>query len=111
MDFAGAYGQSEVTKLTRTFIYEENRILLKDVFQPNYKSFTERFITTFQPVVHQDHVEINGVELCFDAEKVKISIQEVVHALHGYFEGTEIVYCIDFELNPGLEEITFTMKL
>ena len=111
MDFAGAYGQNEVTKLTRTFIYEENRILLKDVFQPNYKSFTERFITTFQPVVRQDHVEINGVELCFDAEKVKISIQEVVHALHGYFEGTEIVYCIDFELNPGLEEITFTMKL
>ena len=111
MDFAGAYGQREVTKLTRTFIYEENRILLKDVFQPNYKSFTERFITTFQPVVHQDCVEINGVELCFDAEKVKISIQEVVHALHGYFEGTEIVYCIDFELNPGLEEITFTMKL
>ena len=111
VEFPGAYGQPDFQKLTRTFEYEEDRIVLTDAFLPDYRSLTERFVTTFKPVIFDDHVKVNGVNLYFEPEKVQVSVKEEVHALHGYFDGTEIVYCIDFELKPGLDKIEFAFKM
>ena len=111
VEFPGAYGQPDFQKLTRTFEYEEDRIVLTDAFPPDYRSLTERFVTTFKPVIFDDHVKVNGVNLYFEPEKVQVSVKEEVHALHGYFDGTEIVYCIDFELKPGLDKIEFAFKM
>lgn len=111
VEFSGAYGQPDFQKLTRTFEYEEDRIVLTDAFPPDYRSLTERFVTTFKPVIFDDHVKVNGVNLYFEPEKVQVSVKEEVHALHGYFDGTEIVYCIDFELKPGLDKIEFAFKM
>ncbi len=111
VEFPGAYGQPDFQKLTRTFEYEEDRIVLTDAFSPDYRSLTERFVTTFKPVIFDDHVKVNGVNLYFEPEKVQVSVKEEVHALHGYFDGTEIVYCIDFELKPGLDKIEFAFKM
>ena len=85
--------------------------MLTDAFLPDYRSLTERFVTTFKPVIFDDHVKVNGVNLYFEPEKVQVSVKEEVHALHGYFDGTEIVYCIDFELKPGLDKIEFAFKM
>lgn len=109
MEIDGAYGQPGFTKLTRTFVYEEDRVVLTDTVASDYESLTERFVTTFKPKVLKDWIMVGNVALLFESEKVTVKTSEVVHERHGYFDGTELVYCIDFELKPGLEEIRFVM--
>jgi hypothetical protein len=63
------------------------------------------------PEVHENHVLVNGVRLVYDPKNAMLVISQEQHYLHDATKPPITVYCIDFELNPGLEEITFTMKL
>ena len=113
VEMAGAYVQPGFEKLTRTFTYEDNKVVLTDAFAPDYESITERFVTLFKPELFADHVEVNGVKLSFDPELVAVSVQEKVHDRH-VLTGTDWgipCYCIDFELKPGLEQICFIVEV
>ena len=111
MEMADAYGQPDFRKLTRTLTYNAGKVVLEDAFDPDYQSLKERFVTAFPPEIQDACVLVGGVKLGFDPEAVTCSVCEEVHALHGYRGETEKIYCIDFELQPGLKRVKFTMEI
>ena len=107
LEISGAYDLPEVKRLNRTFVYEEDRVTLTDSFAPDYESLTERFVCLLKPKqIAADRIGIGDVVLSFDPECAKVHIVPVEHDETG---GIRIVYCIDFELIPGLESVTFEM--
>ena len=84
---------------------------LTDSFAPDYASLCERFVTTFVPEVHEKHVFVNGVRLIFDPKNAMPVISQEQHYLHDATKPPITVYCIDFELAPGLTEATFIFEV
>ena len=111
IDFAAAYGQPDFAKLTRRLEYSADKIILIDSFAPDYESLTERFVSFFKPEIKVDHVRIAGITLFYDPAYAVPSIKEEIHPLHGFKGEVAPVYCVDFELKPGLEQILFTIKV
>ena len=108
---AESYGQADFSKLTRNVVCEEGKVTLTDSFAPDYASLCERFVTTFVPEVHEKHVFVNGVRLIFDPKNAMPVISQEQHYLHDATKPPITVYCIDFELAPGLTEATFIFEV
>ena len=64
-----------------------------------------------KPVIFHDHVLVQGVILRFDPEKAMLSVKEESHNPHNAALPPQAVYCIDFELKPHLQDITFTIEI
>ena len=111
IDFAAAYGQPGFAKLTRRLEYSADKIILIDSFAPDYENLTERFVSFFKPEIKVDHVRIAGITLFYDPACAMPSIKEEIHPLHGFKGEVAPVYCVDFELKPGLKQILFTIKI
>lgn len=110
VDFAKAYGQESFSKLTRTVLCEDGIVALTDEFA-DYESLTERFVTLHNPEVFKDYVVVQGVILRFDPEITTLSIKEESHLPHNASLSAQTVYCIDFELKPGLHNVTFHIEI
>jgi len=110
VNFAKAYGQESFSKLTRTVFCEDGIVTLTDAFS-DYESFTERFVTLHKPERFKDHVVIQGVILRFNPEIMTLSIKEESHLPHNASLPAQTVYCIDFELKPGLQNVTFHIEI
>lgn len=110
VEMAAAYGQPQVTELTRVFTYDSETVAVTDTVDPSC-DLTERFVTTFQPELFENRVEVNGVSLVFDPAVVKLQVKEEQHLLHNYESGTETVYCLDFHRYVPVESVTLTMKI
>ena len=104
IEFSAAYGLPEFDRLTRTFVYEDDRVLLTDSFDSDYDSITERFITLIKPEIIGNLVKIGNTTMRFDATIADVCIIPTEHHVSG---GIEIVYCLDFKLKQGLECVTF----
>ena len=113
VEMSGAYGQPGFEKLTRTFTYDDSKIVLTDAFAPDYESMTERFMTLIRPEIFEDHLIVDGVKLVFDPNLVTLHVQEEQHARHVATGNDWNIpcYCIDFELKPGLDKVSFTMNV
>ena len=113
VEMSGAYGQPGFEKLTRTFTYDDSKIVLTDAFAPDYESLTERFMTLIRPEIFEDHLIVDGVKLVFDPNLVTLHVQEEQHARHVATGNDWNIpcYCIDFELKPGLDKVSFTMNV
>ena len=109
VEMAGAYGQPDLRKLTRCFLCEENAVILTDSFAPDYGRLTERFVTTIEPRAFGDHVIVGDVKLSFDPGAMTLSVNQEQHDLHGFTDDSETVWCLDFELKPGLDQAGFTI--
>ena len=106
IEMATAYGQREITKLTRTLTHKPNKMILTDEFLPTYQTLVERFVTRIVPSVEKDCVLIGNVRMEFDPEEVTVNVQEKAHQNHaGTFDP---VYCIDCEVRSNREHVTVT---
>ena len=110
-EMAAAYGQPGFTKLTRCLQHLPHQVILTDSFAPDYESLTERFISLFKPEITGDQVHIAGITLSYDPACAVPSIHEETHPLHGFTGATVPVFCLDFELKPGLDHIQFTIQI
>ncbi len=110
-ELASAYGQPTFTKLTRCLQHLPHQVILTDSFAPDYESLTERFISLFKPEITGDQVHIAGITLSYDPACAVPSIHEETHPLHGFTGATVPVFCLDFELKPGLDHIQFTIQI
>ena len=110
VELANAYGQPDFRKLTRTVLCGEGIVTLTDAFS-EYESLTERFVTLHKPIIFHDHVLVQGVILRFDPKKVMLSVKEESHNPHNAALPPQAVYCIDFELKPHLQDLTFTIEI
>lgn len=111
VNFAESYGQKAFSKLTRTAICEDGKVTLKDVFSENYESLCERFVTKFEPEIYDDRIFVNGVCLRFDPHCSKAAVSTELFYPHDAAQPPETVYCIDFNLAPGLSEATFIFEV
>lgn len=111
LELAGAYGLPDLERLTRTFTYTDDTVILTDTFSPISGSITERFITLCKPEIHSDHILLSGTQLCFDPEAVTFSCREEENPRHGNNNSmTDPVYCLDFTLKEHTAEVTFTIR-
>lgn len=111
IDFPRAYGQPQFRTLRRTVLCEDGLVTLTDVFDPTYESLCERFVTLHKPEVLADRVLVNGVILSFARQNMSVSVKEVLHQPQSASLPAQTVYCIDFELLPGLSDATFTFRI
>ena len=123
VEFSKAYGIEGLDRLTRTFVYDDNTVIMTDSFDAELDSYTERFITKKTPTVYDDYVDIDGVKISFDPKLVTPKLSFDKHESHSIpknTEGKEInadgfelvrVNIIDFELKRGEKSVTFKFTL
>lgn len=63
------------------------------------------------PQIFADHVHVNGVALSFEGKNMTVSVKEILHQPHLASSPAQTVYCIDFDLMPGLSDATFTFQI
>ncbi len=106
IDFNKAYN-TEINKLTRTFKFKENEIILKDEFDENV-TWTDRFVSLIKPEISDGMVKIDCLNIIFDEKLLSVDIKKVVEKNHANID-TDI-YLIDFERknNGDVVEYKFT---
>ena len=107
IELKNAYEKGEAETLTRSFSFEEDKVILQDHIIVNGE-YKERFVTLFKPEITEDAVVLN--ESCLlkydnQAFSAKISVQK-----HANYLGEINVYLIDFV--PSKKEISkFKMEI
>ena len=104
----GAYDEATLKSLTRHFICERKRIVMKDkyTFLEMPESITERFVTLKEPILENGKVRVENTTLRFNPDKFSVSIKtEEIKRKSG---AKELIYMIDLSvLKPMLNtEIT-----
>ena len=91
LEIQDAYGEN-MPKIIRSFILEENGVVLTDEISPGYKSVTERFVSFIEPEITSNGLKIgNGIIKCPAAPE----IQSVDMLNHG--NKMERYYLIDYK--------------
>lgn len=111
VSFAEAYGQPEFGSLVRTMDCGADRIVLTDRFDPDYRSLTERFVTTREVKAEEGRVQVGDVTLVYDPACAALHVHPETHLLHGYQGKTETVYCIDLTLKPRQDHMTVMFEI
>ena len=109
VEMAGAYEAGVIDRLTRTFLCDENKIVLKDSFSEVHGNVIERFVTLREPQICENMVTVDNVHLKFDPSIVQVSVSQAAH------ENTDcsssMVNCIDFSLKPGIKDAEFIFEI
>ena len=96
-EFANAYGLDYVRKIERSFVLEETKLTLTDVYDVDKGTpITERFVSREIPTVIGKSVDINGVVLT-PVDDIIPEIKVVDAPCHTS-DSTEKIYCIDYTL-------------
>jgi len=96
VEMQGAYGIEELTKLSRSFRLEDNRIFLTDMFEFSAAPLdvTERFVTLYQPVAAVGSIKVGSVTIEYDENACVLAVTTEDYVDHGRIPQT--AYCIDF---------------
>ncbi len=107
-DMTNAYDKAEMTSLIRRAEIKENGILLTDNFTfTKALSVTERFVSQ-RKAKSEDGVLIFGnTRMYYPVDEISLSLKEEKHTPHEYDKEDITVYCYDFLLKDGINEITF----
>lgn len=109
INYREAYDIPSLEKLERIISCRESSVTLTDCFQIPYESFTERFITLFPPEAAQGEIKVADVRLQYDPDVCTVRISET--AFQDHSKEAKTVYCIDFQLQKGLCDVTFTFAV
>ena len=103
VEFASAYGIPELESVKRSFIHEQDSIIMRDSFLGKIDSVTERFISMKTPTLRDGYIEVAGVRLYYDKDKCRVKITEdkesfIAHRCTANPPVATPVYIVDFEL-------------
>lgn len=104
MDIAPAYGEEDVRRVTRRFVFGADGVALRDEFDvAEGLPITERFVSLYPYEIAEGRVSTECVSLLFDPAVCEISTSV------GDFRPEEPVYFLDLRLKAGVSafEIRF----
>lgn len=105
MDIAGAYTDSSVKSVKRTFLASDDCVKLTDVFDYTGEGeIFERLVSFIEPEIFDGKIKIDCAEIAFNAEKCKVSVTKTVTSRN------TPIYLIDLELNDGVKEFEIIFK-
>ena len=105
IEMAKAYGIPELQSLSRVLCHQADRVELTDSFVGTIHSFTDRFVSFFEPTVKENEVILADVHIGFDPSQVTLTVHRDSHVNH---KGeAETVYLLDFEMTKGVKCATF----
>lgn len=97
LDIGGAYEEGLVDKLQRTFVIENDRIILTDsVCASNEIRMVERFISKIKPDIKDGYIDLQCAQILFDASRFVASLKKDGYKRHSNTDEIT-VYLIDFE--------------
>jgi len=110
-DMTNAYDETELTSLIRRTEIKEDGIVLTDSFIFTQAiPVTERFVTLKKAQIKEGELIFGETRMLFPANRVTLSLKEENHTPHEYGKADITVYCYDFLLKDGAEEISFRIK-
>ena len=104
MDIAGAYPEGVAKSIKRTFVMDDEKVTMTDVFDVDDEStVVERFVTLVEPAMGNDgSLYIGECKFTFRADTaMKIHTEETYNG---------VCYIIDFTLNRGAKEFKVVME-
>lgn len=107
IDFKDTYGYEKLKALRREVKVTDTEILLTDNFDIEYETFTERFVSFFKPEIIGNTVKINELTIVCDSDNCTPVIRKEMCKPKKYNCIETPLYCIDFDLNKGLKDISF----
>ncbi|MBO5725707.1 MAG: heparinase II/III family protein, partial [Clostridia bacterium] len=114
VDIANAYPQNTIDKFTRTFKYDEEKIILTDEFS-EFDSIVERFVSLIEPEIFENYVKISNLIVRFNSDEVELNVSTDSHVEHistmASGNGIATVWLIDFNLKKDLDKTTFTFEI
>jgi hypothetical protein len=107
VEFSKGYDIPELTSLVRRFSFADDAIILRDEYDYDGtpESFTERFVTTFEPQIDGDVITLGSLRLCADmtsVEKVTVNTEDY---------GGTIYYLIDYTLRPDARAFALAFEI
>ena len=110
-EFARAYGLDYVKSINRSFVLNEDNIILTDVFDVvDGTPITERFVTYSKPVLEGDVLILDGVKFKPDIP-AKPDIKYVKAPNHVNSDTFTDVYCIDYTLPLNVKTFKAEIKI
>ncbi len=107
VEFSKGYDIPSLTSLVRKFSFDDGVIRMRDQYDYDGvpQSFTERFVTTFEPGFEGNVITVGSLRMCADMSAVeKIAVNEEDYRGKKY-------YCIDYELRTDAREFDLTIEL
>ena len=105
IEMAGAYGIPELQSLSRVLCHQADRVELTDSFEGEIDSFTDRFVSFFEPTVCENEVLVADVRIGFAPTAVTPRVSVDRH--FRYTGDGDPVYLLDFEVKKGIHSVTF----
>ena len=110
IQMADAYDIPGCRRITREITYAEKAVTLADSFDSDLP-ITERFISKFEPQIFSDRIQIADAVMTFDPAAVSVAVHTENVEAHGKAHAanypTNLLYCIDFALQPGVTSVQF----
>ncbi|MBR2296431.1 MAG: heparinase II/III family protein [Clostridia bacterium] len=116
IDFKELYGQEELKKLIRHYKCGENAVDITDEFEIDGEgTFSERFVTYFEPKIGDGVIEIDNLIITFDGTKgvASYSVEERALELNedGSIKVGSDVYCINLDVKMPCNSFAFTIEV
>lgn len=107
-NMSDAYDEKKLISFVRKAEIKENGIKLTDSFDfTEAVPVTERFVSLRKAKMKDNALVLGRTRLVYPADKALLSMKEEKHTPHEYDKEDVIVYCYDFALNEGVNEIVF----
>lgn len=106
IDLTGAYPASRVKGVLREFTFTENSVKMRDQYTygdncKTYGAVKERLVSLVKPVVKEDRVELDELQIRF-SPGWQVQVTQDLHVTRS--EGETVVYLIDFTTEQPMQE-------
>ncbi len=116
IDFKELYGQDELKKLIRHYKCDESGVDIVDDFEIEGEgTFSERFVTYFEPKISDGVIEIDNLIITFDSAKGVASYSVDERALELNSDGSikkgSDVYCVNIDAKMPASSFSFRIEV
>ena len=110
-DITRAYKNEKLLSAERKLDFYESSVVLTDSFSfTEPTTVTERFISLRKAEIQNGRLIFGSTEFIYPEKYVTFSLKEEKHTPHEYDTEDITVYCYDFTINEGVNEISFEIK-
>lgn len=106
LDIEGAYEEGLVSRITRSFTFNDSSLALLDTIEYSDKTndITERFVSRTKPEIFDSYVDLGSAKIMFDKEKYTVSVSTDSYRNHADTQDISVFF-IDFRALAPKETI------